>query len=248
MGPAMRNRLSTALDLLRVRRRLRRLQRAYYDAPAKNEALIVDYFQALELARSLVAPHEGGRCLHLGCEDHRLGGWINVDIVRSGAVDVQADLSRPLPFPDGSMDFIHSEDLLEHLEPKAGRHLLAECFRVLRPGGVMRLLTPDLERLVEDVYLYPRARHLAWSGAYLGAATPCEALNAHCRMGGEHRFIYDFPYLGDVLIGIGFRVRRASWNRSRHPSLRYLDLRDFGLNLFLEATKPVIGNAAKGSS
>jgi len=208
----------------------------------------VDYFRALEQARSLAAPKPNGRCLHLGCEDHRIEGWINVDIVPTGAVDLQADLARPLPFPDESMDFIHSEDLLEHLEPDDGRTLLAEFFRVLRPGGVMRLLTPDLERLVEEVYLRPRPRHLAWSGAYLKAATPCEALNAHCRMGGEHRFIYDFPYLEGVLIGIGFRVRRASWNRSRHPSLRYLDLRDFGLNLFLEATKPVIGNTVKGSS
>lgn len=238
------NRFSKHLGLFRVGRRLRRLQRAYYRAPAKNEALIVDYFRALEHARSLTMPMPHGRCLHLGCEDHRIEGWINVDIVRTGAVDVQADLSRPLPFPDGAMDFIHSEDLLEHLEPDAGRTLLVECFRVLRPGGVMRLLTPDLEHLVTDVYLYPRARHLAWSDAYLGAPTPCEALNAHCRMGGEHRFIYDFGHLARALESIGFRVRRTAWNRSRHPCLRYLDLRDFGLNLFLEATKPATGNAA----
>lgn len=244
----MRNRFSTALDLQRVRRRLRRLQRAYYRAPAKNEALIVEYFRALRQARSLTTRRPIGRCLHLGCEDHGIEGWINVDIVRTGAVDVQADLSRPLPFPDGAIDFIHSEDLLEHLEPGDGSALLAECFRVLRPGGVMRVLTPDLRRLVEDVYLYPTARHLAWCDAYLGAATPCEALNAHCRMGGEHRFIYDFDSLSRTLIAIGFRVRRASWNRSRHPSLRYLDLRDFGLNLFLEAIKPGSGNAARGPS
>ncbi|NOZ78109.1 MAG: methyltransferase domain-containing protein [Acidobacteria bacterium] len=238
MGMAMLGRVLPAIERFRIRRRLRALQKEYYQAPQKNDTLILQYFRELQRARSLVTRGPSGPCLHLGCEDYHIEGWINVDIINSPAVDLQADLSQPLPFSSGSIDFIHSEDLLEHLERDAGHNLLAECFRVLRPGGVMRLLTPDLGRLVANIYLHPRARHLAWCGAYLGAQTPCEALNMHCRMGGEHRFVYDYPYLKDVLTGIGFRVHRVSWNRSRFPRLRYLDLRDFGLNLFLEAAKP----------
>ncbi len=59
----------------------------------------------------------------------------------------------------------------------------------------------------------------------------------HLRMNGEHRFVYDQEHLTEVLRATGFRVRRVRWNRSRVPELRYLDLRDFGLNLFLEAVK-----------
>ena len=43
--------------------------------------------------------------------------------------------------------------------------------------------------------------------------------------------------LTNLLEGAGFKVRRVSWNRSKEEALRWLDLRDFGLNLFLEAVK-----------
>ena len=53
----------------------------------------------------------------------------------------------------------------------------------------MRLLTPDLRALVERVYLQREPRHLAWCDAHLSAAGPCEALNMHLRMNGDHRFV-----------------------------------------------------------
>lgn len=179
--------------------------------------------------------------MHLGCGDHRLDGWINVDVAHALTADVRADGAGALPLGDRSIEFIHSEDLLEHLDLAGGLALLRECFRVLRPGGVMRVLTPDLEALVRDVYLGSEERHLAWCAAQLSARGPCESFNAHLRMGGEHRFLYDEADLRRRLREIGFRVSRVAYNRSRHPELRYLDLRNFGLNLFLEATKPPAG-------
>ena len=53
----------------------------------------------------------------------------------------------------------------------------------------------------------------------------------------EHRFVYDEEELRRTLGEIGFRVVRVDWNESKHPELCYLDLRDFGLNLFIEATR-----------
>jgi formamidopyrimidine-DNA glycosylase len=102
----------------------------------------------------------------------------------------------------------------------------------------MRLLTPDLKALVEEVYLGRKSRHIRWCNAYLGAKGPCESLNMHLRMNGDHRFIYDEEHLRHILEEIGFVVRRVRCNRSSHRRLRFLDLRDFGLNLFLECTKP----------
>jgi hypothetical protein len=102
----------------------------------------------------------------------------------------------------------------------------------------MRLLTPDLRALVAKVYRGRAGRHLRWCAAELAAEGPCEALNMHLRMNGEHRFVYDEELLRSDLARLGFSVRRTRWNASRHPALRWLDLRDFGLNLFLEATKP----------
>ena len=62
----------------------------------------------------------------------------------------------------------------------------------------------------------------------------------HFRMNGEHRFLYDDRYLRKVLESAGFRVGPVRWNESQHAALRYLDLRDFGLNLLVEAEKPSV--------
>jgi predicted SAM-dependent methyltransferase len=217
------------MRLWMLRRTLRRLQNRYYTG---DVSAIPEYLATLAKGRQRPTV----RALHLGAGGHHLDGWINVDVVRDG-VDVLADFGHALPFRSESVNFIHSEDLLEHLDGSAGKELLRECHRVLRPGGVMRLLTPDLRALVQRVYIDRDRQQLAWCSSTLAANGPCEALNMHLRMNGEHRFVYDEEHLTAVLRATGFRVRRVRWNESRVPELRFLDLRDFGLNLFLEAVK-----------
>lgn len=233
--------LRERIALWRLERRLRQLQNAYYDGEKKDEAVIIDYFRTLEAARTLYLTAAAGgrfpRRVHLGSGDHRIAGWINVDLDPAMAVDVAADLRRSIPLRAGSVDLIHSEDFLEHIEKAEGEAVLRECHRVLRNGGVMRLLTPDLRALIDEIYVRRDPRHLRWCSAYLDAKDPCEALNMHLRMAGEHRFIYDEEHLAKLLRDAGFDVRRVHYNWSQIPELRYLDLRDFGLNLFLECIK-----------
>ena len=226
--------------LWRLERRLRKLQDAYYDADKKDENVIAEYFRTLETARN----HYLGSCerkhrvrVHLGSGDHHIAGWINVDFSPAMDVEVAADLTREMPFRASSVDLIHSEDFIEHVDETAGKLVLRECHRVLRSGGVMRLLTPDLRALVEEVYVRRDRRHLRWCGVNLDTDDPCGALNMHMRMGGEHRFLYDEERLTSQVRDAGFAVRRAGYNRSSIAELRFLDLRDFGLNLFLEAVK-----------
>jgi predicted SAM-dependent methyltransferase len=228
-------------ELPNFERRLRELQRDYYELPVKDDRVILEYLSTLAQARSAWASEVGrplrGPRLHLGCGDHRLGGWINVDLEKTSAAGLLTDTAKGLPFADGSVAFVHCEDLLEHLDFEGGVAMLAECRRVLRDGGVLRILTPDLRALVEKVYRDADPRQLAWCDRELSATGPCQALNAHLRMSGEHRFVYDEEELTRVLRSLGFEVGRVRWNESQHPELRYLDLRDFGLNLFLEATR-----------
>ena len=228
------------VTLWRLQRRLRKLQDAYYDADRKDDSVIAEYFRTLEAARThyLASHRDQHRArLHLGSGDHHITGWINVDVSPTMHVEVATDLTREMPFRSESIDFIHSEDFIEHVDAEAGAVVLRECHRILRASGVMRLLTPDLRAIIEEVYLHRDPRHLHWCNVNLDTTDRCDALNMHMRMGGEHRFLYDEEHLTRQLREAGFHVRRVRYNRSAVPELRFLDLRDFGLNLFLEAVK-----------
>lgn len=235
--------LGDRVAIWRLERHLRKLQDAYYNGERNDEAVILEYFRTLEVTRArylstVQRPEPPPRHkIHLGSGDHPLAGWINVDLAPAPAIDLAADLTREMPLRSGSVDLIHCEDFIEHVDAAAGKLVLQECNRVLRSGGVVRILTPDLRALVEEIYVRRDPRHLRWCRAYLSSEDPCAALNMHMRMGGDHRFIYDEDHLTAQLREAGFGVRRVRYNWSPVPELRYLDLRDFGLNLFLEGVK-----------
>jgi len=87
------------------------------------------------------------KLLNLGCGARHHPDWVNVDFT-SGSPDVLAhDLKTPLPFPEGIFDAVYHSHVLEHLPRAAAPGFLAECRRVLRPGGVIRVAVPDLERI-----------------------------------------------------------------------------------------------------
>lgn len=229
------------LQLRRQEKALDRLQREYHEGGTKSDAVIQEYLIVLERARALYErdhPVASARRLHVGSGGHRIRGWINIDMVPDASVDILASATDGLPFLGSSIDFIHSEDFLEHVDLEQGRGFLTECYRVLKPGGIVRILTPDLRAIVERVYRHPEARHLRWCERDLGASGPCQALNAHMRMNGDHRFLYDEAELGRVLRNAGFEPRRTGYNDSRAPALRYLDLRNLGLSLYMEGVKP----------
>jgi len=57
------------------------------------------------------------------------------------------DLRRGLPFPDASFEFVYHSHFLEHLSRENADKFIAECLRVLRPHGLIRVVVPDLELL-----------------------------------------------------------------------------------------------------
>jgi len=88
--------------------------------------------------------------LNLGCGYSHLEGWVNVDADVTVQPDMLWDLRRSLPFPDGSVAAIFHEHLLEHLPLAAAAPFTRECWRVLRPGGILRIGVPDFERYARD--------------------------------------------------------------------------------------------------
>jgi predicted SAM-dependent methyltransferase len=81
--------------------------------------------------------------LHIGAGDTPLEGWINVDRTRLPGVDVVADVTKGLRWDN--VEAIFAEPFLEHLAPRDALACLAEAHRVLAPGRVLRLSTPNLD-------------------------------------------------------------------------------------------------------
>jgi SAM-dependent methyltransferase len=97
--------------------------------------------QALEHRRA------AGRLVlcNLGCGTRRHPDWINLDFRGDGEAVIGWDLRTGLPFPDRSCDAAYSSHAIEHFDRDGARRFLAECRRVLKPDGILRLVAPDLE-------------------------------------------------------------------------------------------------------
>jgi SAM-dependent methyltransferase len=114
--------------------------------------------------------------LHLGCGSTVAPGWVNIDkspnvylaraprlrkaLWRAGVLTrtqasadfpegvVRMDVTRGLPYPDGSAEFVYTSDMIEQLPRWRALELCRECRRVLAPGGAARVVTPDLAAMV----------------------------------------------------------------------------------------------------
>ncbi|MEM7413344.1 MAG: glycosyltransferase [Myxococcota bacterium] len=92
----------------------------------------------------------GPRRLNLGAGDDTHAARWNLDIRRCAGTDVVADAHR-LPFADASLDEVLAQDLLEHFPGAETDALLDEWIRVLRPGGTLRVQTPDIRALAKSL-------------------------------------------------------------------------------------------------
>lgn len=60
------------------------------------------------------------------------------------------NVSEGIPADSQSVDMVYHSHLLEHLHQREGEDFIQECFRVLKPGGIMRVVVPDLERICKE--------------------------------------------------------------------------------------------------
>lgn len=83
--------------------------------------------------------------VNLGCGDRYAPGWINVDWAGSPhRKDQEVDLTRPLPWPDDSLEFVYAGHLLEHLTIEQCLGLLREVYRCSVEHGQLMVVGPDL--------------------------------------------------------------------------------------------------------
>jgi predicted SAM-dependent methyltransferase len=92
------------------------------------------------------------KLLNLGCGSRVHPEWTNIDIAASVPHVIVYDLRKDIPFPEGTFDVVYHSHLLEHLPKRKAFSFIQECYRVLKPGGLIRIAVPDLERIA-SLYL-----------------------------------------------------------------------------------------------
>lgn len=92
------------------------------------------------------------RYLNLGCGYHYSlqQEWTNIDFVSTGQGVIAHNLLKGIPFADNTFSLVYHSHVLEHFEKEDGALFVKECFRVLKPGGILRIAVPDLEAIVRN--------------------------------------------------------------------------------------------------
>jgi len=105
------------------------------------------------------------KLLNLGCGSRFHPDWENVDFVSASPAVRQYDLRNGVPYGDASFDVVYHSHILEHFPRRAAAGFMRECYRVLKPGGVIRVAVPDLERIA-TLYLQALANASAGDQAW----------------------------------------------------------------------------------
>ena len=203
--------------------------------------------------------------LNLGCGLLTHPNWINVDgswnarlakhpflrktlsslhILPAGKAEIPwsrdifiHDVRKPLPFAEGSADAVYSSHVLEHLYREQGEQLIRESFRVLAPGGIIRIVVPDLHTIIRE-YLGDRPfGELSSSEKDLPTGDLLnERLLMRCPSPSKHNFLiriyetwqdlhshkwmYDEQSLGSLIRSAGFvDVVRRNYAESLIPNI-----------------------------
>jgi predicted SAM-dependent methyltransferase len=185
-----------------------RIRRLLWKAPAAPPAPVeppeptVEEF--LELVEALPEPKK----LNIGAGPNPLPGWLNVDIEPHHDV-IKMDATKQFPFEDGTFSHIFSEHAIEHLEQWGAENMLRESYRVLRPGGRIRIATPDnefLRALQQPPYTTLQRNYISWACHHFAPNAPaCGAtVDDFFRRSWGHQHIYDGPALWAMMRTAGF--------------------------------------------
>jgi SAM-dependent methyltransferase len=151
--------------------------------------------------------------------------------------DVQRyDVRKGLRFADGSVRYIYSSHTFEHFTPAESLAVAKECFRVLEPQGILRIVVPDLELIARE---------------YLADPSPLAAQNFLSRLslhhsvhdvvhpGSNHSQMFDGKALVHLLREAGFAQAAVSeYKKSAIPEIDQIELEvRRAESLYVEACK-----------
>jgi SAM-dependent methyltransferase len=182
------------------------------------------------------APKAHVRRMNWGCGEHPDPGWINSDIKDAPGIDISCDIRDGLPLDDDSLDYIVSVHALGEIPYGEVVDALAELRRVLRPGGVLRLVLPDIVKGVQayladdrDYFIVPDS-----DAASLGGKLVTQLV-----WYGWSRTLFTQDFIEELLLKAGFSgVFACSFRetKSEFPDIVEPDSRERE-SLFVEAFK-----------
>lgn len=194
---------------------------------------------ALVRNRRLLISRKKRDYINIGCGRNTFEAFYNLDYTWYRGIDACWDISRGLPFPDQSFRGCFSEHCLEHVSLPVFRHVIADVYRVLRPGGCFRLIVPDAEiylrgyiaELNGDIVNIPYRN-------FLDEKTALMSVNRIFREHG-HQYAWDFRTIEIHLAEAGFvHIRKLKYMEGRESKL-LIDIESRAIeSLYVEAVKP----------
>ena len=176
------------------------------------------------------------RRLNWGCNTDTPSGWINSDMKEGPGIDISCDIRQGLPIEPDSLDYAVSIHALPEVPYTDLVPVLTELRRVLKPGGVLRLALPDLDKAIRayqnndrDYFLVPDEDARGIGGKFI----------TQMIWYGYSRTLFTFDFIAELLEKAGFaRVSRCEFRQTHgpHPGIVELDNRPTE-SLFVEATK-----------
>jgi len=170
---------------------------------------------------------------HLGCGGLFIRGFLNIDFYPNVAPDtlysnhrgieganfLNYDLTKGVPGEDDTIELIYHCHFLEHLAYPEARRLLRQAYARLKPGGMMRILVPDLELWIQNYH----DNNAAFFDAYRRQSLDnnCDVYKTKAAVfmgmlhGHGHRWGYDYETLHWLLQRVGFgEIRRLLYQES----------------------------------
>lgn len=144
--------------------------------------------------------------LHLGCGPRKIHGFVNVDALASVGPDLIEDVFTLPSFKHGTVNLIYACHVLEHTQRNTHQAVLRRWFSLLKPGGILRVATPDLRAAMEWYMATDRLQDI--HGLLYGGQ----------KDGYDHHgFGWDEATLTAELMATGFAsVRRYDWRTTEH--------------------------------
>jgi ubiquinone/menaquinone biosynthesis C-methylase UbiE len=216
--------------------------------------------------------------LNLGCGAVRPNGWVNVDsslnaylqklpggkFIASKLGMVQYDsnnvtymnLNKPWKIKSNSADIVYASHLFEHLSLKSAKLFMNESYRVLKPGGIIRIVVPDLYKICKKyISEYEQTEGFANTTEYIMWAINMHREGQYPNVKGfkkiilewqgyphQHKFMYDEKSLGKIFADQGFtQIKSKVYGESDYIK----EIKDVEggkesyLSVYLEAKKPV---------